>query len=138
MQLLSLGEHHGIQHRTMRTVAFVCLCMMCMLVKAQGNLQFNQVLLLNATSNNTAQWTVPAGKTWKIETMGTYTSTMYVYLNNNLAFEYIGDFNNNFGAYYRGSDAPAIWLPAGSIMGHFTNNASAFRWFSIIEFNIVP
>ena len=105
---------------------------------AQGNLQFNQVLLLNAASNNSTQWTVPVGKTWKIEAMGTYTSSMYVYLNNNVAFEYIGDFNNNLGAYYRGSDAPAFWLPAGTVLGHFTNNASAFRWFSIIEFNILP
>ena len=54
---------------------------------AQGNLQFNQVLLLNAASNNSTQWTVPVGKTWKIEAMGTYTSSMYVYLNNNVAFE---------------------------------------------------
>jgi hypothetical protein len=105
--------------------------------KAQGNLQFNQVLLLNATANNTAQWTVPAGKTWKIETMGSYSVTMFVYLNNSIAFEYIGDFNNNQGSYYRGSDAGAIWLPAGTILGHSSSNG-AFRWFSVLEFNIIP
>ncbi len=105
---------------------------------SQGNLQFNQVLLLNATANNTSQWTVPAGKTWKIETMGSYSTTMYVYLNNSMAFEYIGDFNNNFGGYYRGSDAPALWLPAGTILGHSSSNASAFRYFSVLEFNIIP
>jgi hypothetical protein len=105
---------------------------------AQGNLQFNQTLLLNASNNAAAQWTVPAGKTWKIESMGCYATTMYVYLNNSIAFEYIGDFNNNFGAYYRGSDASAIWLPAGTILGHSSSNASAFRWFSILEFNIIP
>jgi len=105
---------------------------------AQGNLQFNQTLLLNASINGTSQWTVPAGKTWKIESMGCYATTMYVYLNNSIAFEYIGDFNNNFGAYYRGSDASAIWLPAGTILGHSSSNSSAFRWFSILEFNIIP
>jgi beta-galactosidase/beta-glucuronidase len=105
---------------------------------SQGNLQFNQVLLLNATANNTSQWTVPAGKTWKIETMGSYSSTMYVYLNNSMAFEYIGDFNNNFGAYYRGSDAPAVWIPSGTVLGHSSSNASAFRYFSVLEFNIIP
>jgi hypothetical protein len=105
---------------------------------SQGNLQFNQVLLLNATANNTSQWTVPAGKTWKIETMGSYSSTMYVYLNNSMAFEYIGDFNNNFGAYYRGSDAPALWIPSGTVLGHSSSNASAFRYFSVLEFNIIP
>jgi beta-galactosidase/beta-glucuronidase len=122
----------------MKTFLFLLVLFFLGSYDAQGNLQFNQVLLLNAASNNSTQWTVPAGKTWKIEAMGTYTSTMYVYLNNNIAFEFIGDFNNNNGAYYRGSDAPAIWLPAGTVLGHFTNNASAFRWFSIIEFNIIP
>jgi len=34
--------------------------------QAQGNLQFNQTLLLNASSNSTAQWTVPAGKTVEV------------------------------------------------------------------------
>jgi beta-galactosidase/beta-glucuronidase len=107
-------------------------------MNAQGNLQFNQVLLLNATANNPSQWTVPVGKTWKIETMGSYSTTMYVYLNNSIAFEYIGDFNNNFGAYYRGSDAPALWIPSGTVLGHSSSNGSAFRYFSILEFNIVP
>lgn len=106
--------------------------------KAQGNLQFNQTLLLNASSNSTAQWTVPAGKTWKVESMGCYAPTLFVYLNNSIAFEYIGDFNNSQGSYYRGSDAGAIWLPAGTILGHSSNNASAFRWFSVLEFNIIP
>lgn len=106
--------------------------------QAQGNLQFNQTLLLNASSNSTAQWTVPAGKTWKVESMGCYAPTLFVYLNNSIAFEYIGDFNNNQGAYYRGPDAGAIWLPAGTILGHSSNNASAFRWFSVLEFNIIP
>jgi hypothetical protein len=106
--------------------------------QAQGNLQFNQTLLLNASSNSTAQWTVPAGKTWKVESMGCYAPTLFVYLNNSIAFEYIGDFNNNQGAYYRGPDAGAIWLPAGTILGHSSSNASAFRWFSVLEFNIIP
>lgn len=122
----------------MKTFLFVLVLFILTSYNAQGNLQFNQVLLLNATANNTAQWTVPAGKTWKIETMGSYSSTMHVYLNNSIAFEYIGDYNNNFGAYYRGSDAPALWIPSGTVLGHSSSNASSFRYFSIIEFNIVP
>ncbi len=122
----------------MKTFLFVLVLFILRTYNAQGNLQFNQVLLLNATANNTAQWTVPVGKTWKIETMGSYSTTMYVYLNNSIAFEYIGDFNNNFGAYYRGSDAPALWIPSGTVLGHSSSNASSFRYFSIIEFNIVP
>ena len=121
----------------MKTFLFLLVLFFFGSFNAQGNLQFNQTLLLNATANNTAQWTVPAGKTWKIETMGSYSVTMFVYLNNSIAFEYIGDFNNNQGSYYRGSDAGAIWLPAGTILGHSSSNG-AFRWFSVLEFNIIP
>ena len=71
----------------MKTFLFVLVLFILGSYNAQGNLQFNQVLLLNATANNTAQWTVPVGKTWKIETMGSYSSTMYVYLNNSIAFD---------------------------------------------------
>ena len=115
----------------MRQSIIIVFLLLSLRLFSQGNLQFNQVLLLNATANNTSQWTVPAGKTWKIETMGSYSTTMYVYLNNSIAFEYIGDFN-------RGSDAPALWLPAGTILGHSSSNASAFRYFSVLEFNIIP
>jgi hypothetical protein len=122
----------------MKTFLFLLVLVFFGSFHAQGNLQYNQTLLLNASSNSTAQWTVPAGKTWKVESMGCYAPTLFVYLNNSIAFEYIGDFNNNQGSYYRGSDAGAIWLPAGTILGHSSNNASAFRWFSVLEFNIIP
>jgi hypothetical protein len=122
----------------MKTFLFVLVLFILGSYNAQGNLQFNQVLLLNATSNNTAQWTVPVGKVWKIETMGSYSNAMDVYLNNSIAFAYIGDYNNNFGAFYRGSDSPALWIPSGTVLGHSSSNASSFRYFSIIEFNIVP
>ena len=35
--------------------------------KAQGNLQFNQVLNLEITYNSALTYTIPAGKVWKIE-----------------------------------------------------------------------
>lgn len=122
----------------MKNILFIGFFFLMATFKAQGNLQFNQVLLLSASANNTAQWTVPAGKAWKIESMGSYASVMYVYMNNSIAFEFVGDFNNNFGAYYRGSDAGPIWMPSGTILGHSSSNSSAYRWFSILEFNIVP
>ncbi|NBN99606.1 MAG: hypothetical protein EBV19_10275 [Flavobacteriia bacterium] len=122
----------------MKNILFIGFFFLMGTFKAQGNLQFNQVLLLSASANNTAQWTVPAGKAWKIESMGCMASSMYVYYNNLMAFEFVGDFTNNLGAYYRGSDAGAIWLPSGTVLGHGSSNASANRWFSILEFNIVP
>jgi hypothetical protein len=104
---------------------------------AQGNLQFNQVLLLSASANNTAQWTVPLGKVWKIESMGGYAACVYVYLNNQVAFEHSGPVVSS-GGYYRHSASSPIWLPEGTVLGHSACTSSAYRWFSVLEFNIVP
>ena len=104
---------------------------------AQGNLQFNQVLLLSATSDNSAQWSVPVGKVWKIEALGGLSNWTYVYLNNQIAFEYNGPIVSSGGSFRHSASSP-IWLPAGTILGHVCGSGSAFRWFSIIEFNIVP
>ena len=105
---------------------------------AQGNLQFNQVLLLSAPSNNASQWSVPVGKVWKIEALGAHSPYTYVYLNNQLAFEHNGPVSSTSGGYYRHSASSPIWLPEGTILGHVSGNSSAYRWFSIIEINIVP
>jgi hypothetical protein len=43
-------------------------------LRAQGSLQFNDVKLFTATSNNTT-FTVPANKVWKVETAGVSTSS---------------------------------------------------------------
>lgn len=105
---------------------------------AQGNLQFNQVLLLSATSNNSAQWSVPAGKVWKIEALGAHSPYTYVYLNNQLAYEHNGTIASTSGGYYRHSASSPIWLPEGTTLGHNSAGTNTFRWFSIIEFNIIP
>ena len=104
---------------------------------AQGNLQFNQVLLLSATSNNASQWSVPLGKVWKIESIGGYSPCVYVYLNNQIAFEHSGPVVSS-GGYYRHSASSPIWLPEGTVLGHAACSSTSYRWFSIIEFNIVP
>ena len=36
-----------------------------------------------------------------------------------------------------GPKANGTW-PAGTILGHSSSNGSAFRWFSVLEFNIIP
>ena len=111
--------------------------MVCLSFRAQGNLQFNQVLYLSNTSDNQTQWTVPAGKVWKMESVGVASSSLNVYVNNALAFIYAGAYSNSgTSGYYRNADASPIWLPAGSVLGHACSCGN--RWFSIIEFNIVP
>ena len=121
----------------MKTLLFVLVLFFFGLFNAQGNLQFNQVLLLSASANNTAQWTVPLGKVWKIESLGGYAACVYVYLNNQMAFEHSGPVVSS-GGYYRHSASSPIWLPAGTVLGHSACTSAAYRWFSILEFNIVP
>ena len=105
---------------------------------SQGNLQFNQALYLSANADNTTQWTVPAGKVWKIEAVGIYSSTLTVYFNGATSFIYAGAYSNSSpSAYYRNADASPIWLPGGSVLGQ-SCGCGANRWFSILEFNIVP
>jgi hypothetical protein len=105
---------------------------------AQGNLQFNQVLYLSANTDNTQQWTVPAGKVWKIEAMGVYNGFINIYFNNSISFVYSGSKTTTSpDAYYRNADAGPIWLPSGTTLGHNCSCGSN-RWFSILEFNIVP
>ena len=121
----------------MKTFLFLLVLIFLGSYNAQGNLQFNQVLLLSASSNNTAQWTVPLGKVWKIESMGGNAACVYVYLNNQMAFEHSGPVVSS-GGYYRHSASSPIWLPEGTVLGHSACTSSAYRWFSVLEFNIVP
>ena len=53
----------------MKRFLFIVFLGLNLLGYSQGNLQFNQALLLNATANNSTQWTVPAGKVWKLESV---------------------------------------------------------------------
>jgi hypothetical protein len=122
----------------MRNFLFFIFLLSSLNITAQGNLQFNQVLLLSATTNNAAQWSVPVGKVWKIEALGAHSPYTYVYLNNQIAFEHNGPVSSTSGGYYRHSASSPIWLPEGTILGHVSGSSSAYRWFSIIEFNIVP
>lgn len=109
-------------------------------------LEFNQVRLLTATSDNSgAQWTVPAGKVWKIELLGTGSASsdnpLSIYFNSNLAFDYRGAYYSSSYATSRCrySNSPKIiWLPENTTIGTVAPTPTAFRWISIIEFNVVP
>ena len=149
MQLLSLGEHHGIQHRTMRTVAFVCLCMMCMLVKAQGNLQFNQVVTYTGTgsgsfSYTSPTWTVPAGKVWKIESASPSLANSAVTRKINVeAGGGWGTFALTTASTETTINPFPIWLKAGDQVqlqaaGNCCSTTTFYYAISILEFNIVP
>ena len=122
----------------MKNLLFLLFLFFSLSFTAQGNLQFNQVVYLSANTDNTTQWTVPAGKVWKIEAVGVYSGTLTVYFNGATSFIYAGAYSNSSpSAYYRNADASPIWLPGGSVLGQ-SCGCGANRWFSILEFNIVP
>jgi len=122
----------------MRNFLFLLFLIISLSFTAQGNLQFNQVIYFSANADNTTQWTVPVGKVWKIEAVGVYSSTLTVYINGTASFIYAGAYSNSSpSGYYRNADASPIWLPGGSILGQSCGCGNN-RWFSILEFNVVP
>lgn len=115
--------------------------------KAQvgSTLQFHQVLFLTATVNNTgAQWTVPAGKVWKIEDWGTRDNAdggLTVFLNSQRAFYYSGEYYSSSYSMpnYRYSFSPGVlWLPENTTLGTQCTTGTSFRWFSVIEYSVLP
>ena len=123
-------------------------------VYSQGNLQFSQVLTLTGgisagpgiTTTSSTQ-TVPAGKVWKIESLGggsigtTNTSYLGIIINNGLSiFKQMG--NTNTGTGFSNNICP-IWLRAGDNVSiqHFNSSGltvSTSYVISVIEFNIIP
>ena len=110
---------------------------------SQGNLQFNQVLLLSTNLNsNVLLGTVPAGKTWKIEGYGTNLTSYYncdfSFNGVNTAFR-AGSTDSYSSGYTYVSSTQQFWLPAGTPLHAFSCNGTVgYRWVSIIEFNIIP
>lgn len=100
-------------------------------VKAQSNLQFNQVVLLTFDSNTSPYlsqlYTVPAGKTWKIENAGCSSSIAIQELNGLRVSHTINSGNS--------PDNFPIWLPAGTTM-KFYNGGSYGCFVSILEFSV--
>jgi len=107
---------------------------------AQGNLQFNQALLLSTTqASNVLLGTVPPGKVWKIEGFGTaadgYYECRFSYDGSNVAFR-AGSVHIYGSAYSYAGEAKGSWLPAGTTL--YSLGCNNYRWVSIMEFNIVP
>ena len=116
-------------------------------LKAQGNLQFNQVLTYQGELNGSVlispSYVVPVGKVWKIEYL---TDTRYNVTN---SVNFIGPLINGVHLVVTASSLP-IWLKAGDSLqykgGYYANNGSedpaykALRSYciSIIEYNVVP
>lgn len=125
----------------MKSATFFFCLSLGMLAHAQGNLQFNQpILITNVLS------TVPAGKVWKIESF-TPSSAYQVHGGNPIAFQITinGDnrivgmpaglnYNYNSGSHSAVIHSLPIWLPAGSTLV----TGTGVSMISVIEFNLVP
>lgn len=113
-------------------VVIFCLLVLADKSYAQGNLQFNQVILYDMASGGTQAITVPAGKVWKIETASTYNGSSAGISLRNAAAQPIGTLSTTTAA----SNYP-LWLPSG-FSGSLFNNAAGRSCVSIIEFNVIP
>ena len=126
--------------------------------KAQGDLQFNQVLTYqgnvayNVGPNSNAygegsQWTVPSNKVWKIENKsrtpnGLLRFSINGYLQSDLYERSAYPYYNSVAV-----DNSPIWLKANDVIKFIVSGSSGNGWgftgsesyfISIIEYNIVP
>jgi len=136
---------------------FVVIIATSFAIRAQGNLQFNQVLheKFSATGSGTntliGTITVPASKVWKIESGSLVNSTYFTPL------EYIwcmtvdaqiitgGTTNGSAGGYtgyYPMTTLSPVWLPAGTYNVNVSSQAISGNPYtatlSVIEYNIIP
>jgi len=125
--------------------------------RAQGNLQFNQVLTFQGYipftaggwqgfSVNGPQWTVPQNKVWKIESKSRTPDGSLRFMINGFSHSdlYERNFNNNYFAL--AVDNSPIWIKendvinfnaSGSCNGYGCQGSVQYS-ISIIEYNIVP
>lgn len=112
---------------------------------SQSNLQFSQVITYSGTlattngaGDSTATWTVPVGKTWKIESLSGnayyYTNSLvYLILNGTRIF----DLTNTDKQIHL-----PIWLKAGDAIRiaeySSSNNYFVTYFISMVEFNLTP
>jgi hypothetical protein len=116
-------------------------------LRAQGDLQFNQVINTSVTgsisansSSNLGTITVPAGKVWKVETAtvlrGNEIERSIGRIGNYLVFSHIPG-----NGYYTETFLP-LWLSPGTYNLNVVNNSSSgpftYRMsISAIEFNVI-
>ncbi len=111
----------------MKTLYIILLVLFTSIAYSQGNLQFNQVLILDATVAGVTH-TVPAGKVWKIESVAINGNTSYFQIQ-------WGGLNYFLVSFSAGYNTLPFWLPSSaSVIFTGGNNAKV----SVIEFNVVP
>ena len=100
-------------------------------VRAQGNLEFNQVLNYEFTSAGSS-FTVPAGKVWKLENVMITSTNNYACLVYNGNTYIMRQHNTSSSAW----DNFPFWI--GSNKTFTLGGGCASGFISIIEFNVIP
>jgi hypothetical protein len=118
---------------------FSCL-LFSLSFKAQGNLQFNQVLNLEITCCTASAFTVPVGKVWKIESSMAYNNnspTRITAINGNPMEAYLTGYTYlNYGIL---PITLPYWLPMNTQVSFSTGSGIGQKGYvSIIEFNVIP
>ena len=98
---------------------------------SQGNLQLNQVLNLSFTSNGN-NYSVPAGKVWKIEGVGLSSYSSYFSVSVAGQQVFLKNTHTSYGPVF---DSFPYWITGGQNV-FFSGLTSGVA--SILEFNIVP
>lgn len=117
-------------------------------VQAQSNLSFNRVHIVKGL--HTGGWTVvdsvPAGKVWKVEAVGTSgylligtevtpSSILSWNINTNIPIHLISP----TGSSNQGTLVNPVWLNAGEkIYVNRTNTGNGQYYISVLEFNVTP
>lgn len=138
-------------------MVFAILSVLIGKIKAQGNLQFNQVLTFQGSipftaggwqghSVNGPQWTVPQNKVWKIESKSRTPDGSLRFMINGFSHSdlYERNYNNNYFAL--AVDNSSIWIKENDVInfnasgscGGYGCGGSVQYSISIIEYNIVP
>ena len=111
----------------MKHLLISCFLLLSLNSFSQGNLQFNQVLIIDATVAGNAV-TIPAGKVWKIESVAMVSNNSYFQIQWGDANYFVINTSSGY------SNLP-FWLPSNTTVTFIASSATKV---SIIEFNVVP
>ena len=118
--------------KIMRIFILLAACFFVFESKAQGDLQFNQVLNVEFTSSVSTTLTVPNGKVWKLENLVMSSLNNYACFTYNGSTYYLRQHNTSSSAW----DNFPFWIGSGKTVTFGAGCASGM--ISIIEFNVVP